>query len=67
MPRRRLDDMECGVAQTLDHVGDWWTLLIVRDDFFDKTRFSEKVKDVFEQYKEDKEFYKLIKDIQATQ
>ncbi|MEX0291427.1 MAG: TRAP transporter substrate-binding protein [Flavobacteriaceae bacterium] len=33
----------------------------------DKTGFSEKVKDVFEQYKDDQEFYKLIKDIQATQ
>jgi DNA-binding HxlR family transcriptional regulator len=33
--------MNCGVAQALEQVGDWWTLLIVRDAFFDKTRFSE--------------------------
>ncbi|MGB5498356.1 MAG: TRAP transporter substrate-binding protein [Maribacter sp.] len=32
----------------------------------DKTLFSDKLKDVFEQYREDKAFYKLIKDIQAT-
>ena len=41
MQRKRFDDMNCGVAQALDQVGDWWTLLIVRDAFFDKTRFSE--------------------------
>lgn len=41
MARKRFDEMTCGVAQTLDQVGDWWTLLIVRDAFFDKTRFSE--------------------------
>ncbi|MCP4904373.1 MAG: helix-turn-helix transcriptional regulator, partial [bacterium] len=33
--------MNCGVAQALEQVADWWTLLIVRNAFFDKTRFSE--------------------------
>lgn len=32
----------------------------------DKTLFSEKIKDSFEKYKEDKEFYQLIQEIQAT-
>ena len=41
MSRKRFEDMNCGVAQALEQVGDWWTLLIVRDAFFDKTRFSE--------------------------
>ncbi len=41
MQRKRFDDMNCGVAQALDQVGDWWTLLIVRDAFFGKARFSE--------------------------
>ncbi|MEM9176057.1 MAG: helix-turn-helix domain-containing protein [Myxococcota bacterium] len=41
MSRKRFQDMNCGVAQTLEQVGDWWTLLIVRDAFLDKTRFSE--------------------------
>ncbi|MFE0177854.1 winged helix-turn-helix transcriptional regulator [Streptomyces sp. NPDC059002] len=32
MPQRtRLDDDHCAIAQALDVVGDWWTLLIVRD------------------------------------
>ncbi|MCX4551818.1 winged helix-turn-helix transcriptional regulator [Streptomyces sp. NBC_01387] len=32
MPQRtRLDDANCAIAQALDVVGDWWTLLIVRD------------------------------------
>ncbi|MFD4634428.1 winged helix-turn-helix transcriptional regulator [Streptomyces sp. NPDC058284] len=29
--RTRLDDDHCAIAQALDVVGDWWTLLIVRD------------------------------------
>ncbi|MBT2397803.1 winged helix-turn-helix transcriptional regulator [Streptomyces sp. ISL-100] len=29
--RTRLDDADCAIAQALDVVGDWWTLLIVRD------------------------------------
>ncbi|GGZ79671.1 winged helix-turn-helix transcriptional regulator [Streptomyces subrutilus] len=29
--RTRLDDEDCSIAQALDVVGDWWTLLIVRD------------------------------------
>jgi DNA-binding HxlR family transcriptional regulator len=33
--------MECGVAQALEQLGDWWTLLIVRDAFFGLRRFSE--------------------------
>jgi tripartite ATP-independent transporter DctP family solute receptor len=32
----------------------------------DKTLFAEKIKNVFEQYRDDKVFYQLIKDIQAT-
>ncbi|MEU1073903.1 MULTISPECIES: winged helix-turn-helix transcriptional regulator [unclassified Streptomyces] len=32
MPQRtRLHDEHCAIAQALDVVGDWWTLLIVRD------------------------------------
>jgi DNA-binding HxlR family transcriptional regulator/peroxiredoxin len=29
--RTRLEDSGCAIAQALDVVGDWWTLLIVRD------------------------------------
>ena len=41
MPRNRYEDMTCGVAQALDQFGDGWTVLIIRDAFFGKTRFSE--------------------------
>ena len=34
MSRKRFEEMNCGVAQALEQVGDWWTLLIVRDAFF---------------------------------
>ena len=33
--------MNCGVAQALEAIGDWWTLLIVRDAFFGARRFGE--------------------------
>lgn len=33
--------MHCSVAQTLEVVGEWWTLLIVRDALFGVTRFDE--------------------------
>lgn len=32
---------ECPVAQTLNIVGDHWTLLIIREAFYGATRFSE--------------------------
>ena len=41
MSRKRFEAMNCGVAQALEQVGDWWTLLIVRDAFFGLRRFSE--------------------------
>ncbi|MFJ5552449.1 winged helix-turn-helix transcriptional regulator [Streptomyces sp. NPDC093225] len=39
--RTRLDDADCAIAQALDVVGDWWTLLIVRDAARGLTRFEE--------------------------
>ncbi len=33
--------MECAVAQSLDQIGDWWSLLIVRDAMRGKRRFGE--------------------------
>ncbi len=33
----------------------------------DKTLFADKIKDSFDKYKEDPEFYQMIKDIQATE
>ena len=41
MQRTSLAGMACPVARTLDVVGDWWTLLIVRDAFVGARRFDE--------------------------
>lgn len=41
MGRKRFADMNCGVAQALEALGDWWTLLIVRDAFFGVRRFGD--------------------------
>ncbi|MCL4147493.1 UNVERIFIED_CONTAM: hypothetical protein GTU68_040375 [Idotea baltica] len=32
--------MHCSIAQTLELIGEWWTLLILRDAFFGVTRFD---------------------------
>lgn len=41
MQRKSLADAECPVARTLDQVGDWWSLLILRDAFAGVRRFAE--------------------------
>jgi DNA-binding HxlR family transcriptional regulator len=41
MKRRSLDKEKCPIARALDVIGDWWSLLIVRDGFFGKRRFGE--------------------------
>ncbi|WAT02522.1 winged helix-turn-helix transcriptional regulator [Rouxiella chamberiensis] len=41
MKRTSLNDSLCPVARTLDLIGDWWTLLIVRDALGGVRRFSE--------------------------
>ena len=41
MKRKSLDKEKCPIARTLDVIGDWWSLLIVRDAFRGKRRFGE--------------------------
>src|SRR5260370_34355255 len=41
MKRRSLCTAECPIARALDVIGDWWSLLIVRDAFLGKRRFGE--------------------------
>ena len=41
MKRKRFVDMPCPIARTLDIVGEWWTLLIVRDALVGSRRFEE--------------------------
>ncbi len=33
--------MQCPIARCLDRIGEWWTLLIVRDAFHGLTRFDQ--------------------------
>ena len=41
MKRTPFCDMPCPVAQTLEQVGEWWTLLILREAFLGRRRFGE--------------------------
>ncbi len=39
--RKSFAGMDCSVAQCLEIVGEWWSLLIVRDAFLGVTRFDQ--------------------------
>ncbi|MFJ6088005.1 winged helix-turn-helix transcriptional regulator [Streptomyces sp. NPDC092369] len=39
--RVRLEDRECPLSTTAQHVGEWWTLLILHDAFDGFTRFDQ--------------------------
>jgi DNA-binding HxlR family transcriptional regulator len=41
MQRTSFEDVNCSVAQCLEAVGEWWSLLIVRDAFLGVTRFDD--------------------------
>jgi DNA-binding HxlR family transcriptional regulator len=41
MKRTRLDHAICPIARSLDEIGGWWTVLIVRQAFAGVTRFSD--------------------------
>ncbi|UXY09329.1 helix-turn-helix transcriptional regulator [Kosakonia sp. ML.JS2a] len=41
MKRTRLEETFCPVARSLDIIGDWWSLLIVRDALNGIKRFGE--------------------------
>ena len=41
MKRASLAGDVCPVARTLDRVGDWWSMLILRDAGFGLTRFDQ--------------------------
>jgi DNA-binding HxlR family transcriptional regulator len=41
MQRKSFGEMSCPVARTLERVGDWWTILILRDAFQGISRFDE--------------------------
>jgi DNA-binding HxlR family transcriptional regulator len=39
--RTSFADDGCPIARALDVIGDWWSLLIIREAFFDVRRFGE--------------------------
>ena len=41
MQRKSFTRMPCPIARTLDRVGEWWSMLIVRDALHGLTRFDE--------------------------
>src|SRR5664280_1083375 len=41
MERKSFAGMDCSVAQCLEVVGEWWSMLIVRDAFLGVTRFDD--------------------------
>lgn len=41
MKRKSFGDMPCPVARSLEHVGEWWSILIMRDALGGMTRFDD--------------------------
>jgi DNA-binding HxlR family transcriptional regulator len=41
MRHKSFDAMQCPIARGLEHVGEWWTILILRDAFRGLRRFDE--------------------------
>ena len=41
MRRSPLENQVCSVAQALGELGEWWTLLILREAFFGTRRFTD--------------------------
>ena len=39
--RTSFENADCPVARSLDVLGDWWSLLIIRESLVGKRRFSE--------------------------
>ena len=41
MQRTSFGDMPCPIARSLERVGEWWSILILRDAFHGLTRFDQ--------------------------
>jgi DNA-binding HxlR family transcriptional regulator len=39
--RKNFDEMPCPIARSLERVGEWWSILIIRDAFAGLARFDE--------------------------
>ena len=41
MQHKDLSEMRCPIARSLERVGEWWSILILRDAFLGATRFEQ--------------------------
>lgn len=41
MQRKTFGNMECPIARSLERVGEWWSILILRDAIYGMTRFDQ--------------------------
>src|ERR1700748_3188331 len=41
MQRKSFEAMQCPIARSLERVGEWWSILILRDAFLGLTRFDD--------------------------
>ena len=41
MQRTSFSGMACPIARSLEHVGEWWSILVLREAFNGRTRFDE--------------------------
>lgn len=41
MKNKSLGDMPCPIARSLEHVGEWWNILILREAMLGITRFDD--------------------------
>jgi DNA-binding HxlR family transcriptional regulator len=41
MRRRSFETLQCPIARSLERVGEWWSILILRDAFLGLTRFEQ--------------------------
>src|SRR5271170_1418938 len=41
MQRKSYGNIKCPIARSLDRVGEWWSILIMRDAFYGLQRFDE--------------------------
>lgn len=46
MQRKSFGAMQCPIARGLERVGEWWSILILRDAFLGLTRFDEFVENL---------------------
>jgi DNA-binding HxlR family transcriptional regulator len=46
MKREKFDHLECPLAHALGLVGEWWTLLVIRDLFYRINTFDELIEDL---------------------